>query len=175
VLDQAPHERCRQMIRTMPIPRPFDLEMFRLGLGRQRGRALRFVAAPGVGARRDLLGVWLATDRADHIFYPQDATPLGQLRVLAREIGHMVLAHEGGPAATSEIARLLLPSFDPALVLSTLGRTRYCEADEEEAEIFAVLLLDHMEVEVAAPPQPAPPPARGGAPDACRVGGQGRD
>jgi hypothetical protein len=97
-------------------------------------------------AGRELAGLWIATATEDHIFYPGDAPPLGQLYVIAREIGHMVLAHEGAPAATSEMARLLLPALDPALVVATLGKARYPAADEQEAEAFAALLLDHMEV-----------------------------
>lgn len=81
----------------------------------------------------------------DHIFYPADVGTLSQLHVIAREIGHMVLDHAGAPSATSEIARLLLPSVDPGLLLSTV-RTSYSPADEQEAETFAVLLLDYMEV-----------------------------
>lgn len=140
--------RCQEMIRTLPIPRPFDLERFRLGLACHRGRMLRFVPAPGFPAPGVVGtgGLWIATADEDHIFYPRDATPLGQLHVIAREIGHMVLTHQGGPAATSEMARLLLPSLDPGLVVGTLGRPRYTFADEQEADLFAALLLDHMEV-----------------------------
>jgi hypothetical protein len=142
VLDQ----RCREVIAALPIPRPFDLERFRLALSRQRERTLRFVPAP-----RTTQGLWIAAGDEDHIFYPRDATPLRQLHVIAREIGHMVLEHDDAPSASSEIARLLLPSLDPELVVTTLGRPRYTEADRKEADLFAVLLLDHMEVEVHAP------------------------
>jgi hypothetical protein len=126
------------VIRALPIPRPFDLEQFRVALGRRRGRSLRLTPVRGVAG-----GLWLATMYEDHIFYPDDASSLTQLHVIAREIGHMVLDHAGGPAATSEIARLLLPSVDPRLLLSTV-RTAYSAADEQEADTFAVLLLDYM-------------------------------
>jgi hypothetical protein len=147
MVSDVQERRCQQVIGTLPMPRPFDLERFRLGLAGHRGRMLRFVAAPG----RDGIGLWITTADEDHIFYPRDTTPLAQLHVIAREIGHMVLEHQGAPAATSEIARLLLPSLDPGLVVSTLGRVRYAAADEQEAEIFAALLLDHMEVEADLP------------------------
>jgi hypothetical protein len=142
--------RCQQVIETLPMPRPFDLERFRLGLARHRGRMLRLVPAPG----RDMIGLWIATADADHIFYPRDAAPLAQLNVIAREVGHMVLEHQGAPAATSEMARLLLPSLDPGLIVSTLGRAGYAAADEQEAETFAGLLLDRMEVAADLPAAP---------------------
>jgi hypothetical protein len=129
------------VIRALPIPRPFDLERFRVALSRRRGRPLRLMPVRGVAG-----GLWLPTMYEDHIFYPRDADTLSQLHTIAREIGHMVLDHAGGPAATSEIARLLLPSVDPGLLLSTV-RGAYSAADEQEAETFAVLLLDYMEVD----------------------------
>jgi hypothetical protein len=138
VLDQGVRLRCGDVIRALPIPRPFDLEKFRVALSRWRGRPLRLTPVRGVAG-----GLWLAAMYEDHIFYPDDASTLTQLHVIAREIGHMVLDHAGGPAATSEIARLLLPSVDPRLLLGTV-RTAYSAADEQEADTFAVLLLDYM-------------------------------
>lgn len=129
------------------MPRPFDLERFRLGLGCARGRALRLVAAPGTGSASGDGGLLIVTADEDYIFYPRDASPLEQLHVIAREAGHLLLGHAGAPAATSEIARLLLPAMEPGLVVSTLTQTRYPAADEEEAELFALLLLDHIEVD----------------------------
>jgi hypothetical protein len=134
-------ERCLDVVRGLPVPRPFELERFRGALGRWRGRTLRVVGA--AGGEPD--GLWIATTDADYIFYDQGAAPLRQLSIIAREIGHMVLGHEGGPASASEIARLVLPAIDPGLVLSTLGSTSYTAAEQEEAELFAVMLLDRME------------------------------
>jgi hypothetical protein len=139
VIDQGVRLRCGDVIRALPIPRPFDLEKFRSALGRRRGRPLLLTPVRGAPG-----GLWLATMYEDHIFYPGDVDTLAQLHVIAREVGHMVLDHAGAPAATSEIARLLLPSVDPRLLLTTV-RTSYSAADEQEADTFAVLLLDHME------------------------------
>jgi IrrE N-terminal-like domain len=146
VLDQRVRQRSLEVIRRLPIPRPFDLERFRIALGRRRERTLRFIPARTTARSADGPdGLWVATANADHIFYDQDATPLRQLHIIAREIGHMVLEHQGAPASVSEIARLLLPSLDPALIVATLGRTSYTLAEEQEADLFAALLLDHME------------------------------
>ena len=140
----AVRERCLEVIGDLPIPRPFDLERFRLALARQRGRALRLIPADGATD-----GLWIATATTDCIYYPQDANQLRQLHVIARELGHMLLEHHGAPAATSQIARLVLPSIDPALVISTLGGVVYSPAQQREADQFAYLLLDHMETEPA--------------------------
>ena len=147
----ARRELCLELVRALPVPRPFELERFRVALGRRRGRTLRFVAAQGGSAQAGAAGgvapdgLWIATTGADYIFYDEGAAPLRQLYIIAREIGHMVFGHEGGPASASEIARLVLPALDPGLVLSTLGRTTYTATEEDEAELFAVMLLDHME------------------------------
>ena len=140
--EMAERELCLELVRALPVPRPFELERFRVALERRRGRTLRFVAAQrGCGSD----GLWIATTGADSILYDQVAPPLRQLYIIAREIGHMVFGHQGGPASASEIARLVLPALDPDLVLSTLGRTRYTADEENEAELFAVMLLDRME------------------------------
>ena len=152
MFDRGDRGRCLAVIRTLPIPQPFDLERFRLRLGCDRGRALRLVAASGVSG-----GLWIATADEDHIFYPKDAPALDQLHVIAREIGHMVLGHAGAPAAASEIARLLLPAFEPELVVRTLVHTGYTAKDQQEAELFALLLLDHIEVEESAGAGGRPP------------------
>jgi hypothetical protein len=136
--------RCLSVIETLPLPRPFELERFRVALGRQRGRGLHFVQARGV---RD--GLWIAGDTADYLYYPADVPQLRQLQVIATELGHMLLDHEGTPTATNQMARLLLPSLDPALTISTLDRFRYTTAQRREAAAFADLLLDRMET---APP-----------------------
>jgi len=137
--------RCQSVIEALPLPRPFELEQFRAALSSRRGRGLHFV--PAAGARD---GLWIAADSADYIYFPADALPLRQLQVIATELGHMLLEHEGTPTATSQIARLLLPSLDPALVVSTLGRFRYSTAQHREAAQFAAILLDQMETDQRA-------------------------
>lgn len=133
-------ERCLNIIATLPLPRPFELEEFRRALSRQRQRALRFIPAPGA---RD--GLWIAAHTSDYIYYPAGVAPLRKLQVIVTELGHMLLEHEGTPTATNQIARLLLPSLDPALTVATLRRFRYSPAQHREAATFAALLLDHME------------------------------
>lgn len=140
VLAAEEQERCLSVIATLPLPRPFELEGFRRALSRQRRRMLRLVPAPGARG-----GLWIAADAADYLYYPADVPPLRQLQVIATELGHLLLAHEGTPTATSQIARLLLPSLDPALTVAILARGRYSPAQHREAALFAALLLDHME------------------------------
>lgn len=137
--------RYRAIIGSLPIPRPFDIDVFRAALEAQRNRRLVLTAAtlpPGC------TGLWAASRSADYIFYGRDAAPAEQLRAIGHELGHMILGHGGTQISTSEFARLLFPHLDPNKVATALALVpviaRYSATEEAEAEVFASLLLDRI-------------------------------
>jgi hypothetical protein len=150
VLDQQLRHRCQEKIKTLPIPRPFSLEQFRARLEHQRQRPLQLIPTR---TRPDCTGLWIAMADADYIFYEQDTTPLHQWHIVGHETGHMIFDHHGSPITDEEFTRLLFPSLDATLIRSVLGRSAYTDAEEQEAETFASILLDH----IKAPPPQAPP------------------
>ena len=147
MLDQPLRQRCLDMIKALPVPDPFDLEQFRVNLEHQRHRTLKLIPTQ---TKPDCSGVWIAMSDADCIFYERDTTQLHQLHIIGHESGHMIFGHRGLPISDSEFARLLFPDLPPELVSSFLARSAYTDTEEEEAETFASLLLDHI--------KPAPPP-----------------
>jgi hypothetical protein len=144
VLDRQLRSRCLELIKSLPIPRPFDLERFRENLERHRGRPLLMIPAK---TPPDCSGLWIGTRDADYILYERATTSLHQWHIVAHESGHMLLGHGGIPIADEEFARLLFPDLDPELVRSTLARSAYTDAKEREAETFATLLLHQVTVQ----------------------------
>jgi IrrE N-terminal-like domain len=137
--------RCRAIIGSLPIPRPFDVDAFRAALETQRSRRLVLTTAtlpPGC------TGLWAASRSADYIFYGHDAAPAEQLRAIGHELGHMILGHRGMQISASEFARLLFLHLDPHKVAAALALVpviaRYSETEEAEADVFASLLLDRI-------------------------------
>jgi hypothetical protein len=137
--------RCKAIIDSLPIPHPFDADVFRAALEIRRNRRLVLTAAtlpPGC------TGLWAASQSADYIFYGQDATPAEQLKAIGHEIGHMTLDHCGTQVSASEFARLLFPHLDPHKVTAALAlvsvAARYSEAEEAEAETFASVFLERI-------------------------------
>jgi hypothetical protein len=150
--DRDLRRRCQEKIKTLHIPRPFSIDQLRAELEHQRARALQFTpirTRPGTPC-----GLWIALAKADYIFYEQDTTPLHQLHIIGHETGHMLLDHHGTHITSDELIQLLLPSLDPDLIRSVLGRTTYTDAEEHEAETFASLLLKRIAPHHAEPMSP---------------------
>lgn len=134
--------RCQAAIASLAVPCPFSLEAFRTSLEGQRHRPLELAAAAMPPA---CTGLWIATERADYIFYEQDAAPDDQLKIIFHEIGHMALNHQGIPI-TSRVIALLFPHLDPCMVAAALAgavsSTVYSETEELEADTFTNLFLE---------------------------------
>lgn len=113
-------------------------------VGQERGRPLSLLAtelrpeAPS--------GMWIATDRADYIVYPADASSAERAAVICHELAHMLLGHQ--PEAridqVSQLARTVAPSLDPDVARRFLERHGYAEQVEADAERLATLLVTQL-------------------------------
>ncbi|MFE5587446.1 ParH-like protein, partial [Kitasatospora sp. NPDC056531] len=100
-------------------------------------------------------GLLVSPQEADSIVYTADTGTLHQRHILVHEIAHLMLDHAG--SAPLDPAAALLPHLSPALVRRVLGRTRYDEPQEREAELLASLILSRAaRADAAGPPGPAP-------------------
>jgi hypothetical protein len=68
-------------------------------------------------------------------------SPLHREHIALHEIGHLLAGHQG-QVGVEDIAGLLLPDLNPALVRAVLKRTCYSSEQEWEAEYFATLVLE---------------------------------
>jgi len=149
--------QCEELVSRLNMPVPFDLDEFVGMLGRERGRPIHLIAREmpaGVPS-----GLMVSMEDADYVLYERRAQSLHRTLIILHEIGHCLLPGpdgegEGGHACpthvaagqemavTLEVARSLLPTLDPQVVLRTLGRTSYGLAEERAAELFATLVLE---------------------------------
>ncbi|MFJ7906615.1 hypothetical protein [Kitasatospora sp. NPDC096204] len=133
--------RCEQRLSGLSLPDPFTVEGFRALLERERGRPIVLEPLPALGP--DLpCGLWIALPSVDVVYYEPRTSPAHRDLIKLHELGHVLCGHTG----TFELSRLsaLLPDLTPELIAGLLGagRTGYHTAEEQEAEMIALLLAD---------------------------------
>lgn len=145
--------RCRKLVDTAVLPRPFDAAVFIGELARVRGRPIELIPVP---SRADApCGLLITTARADYVMYAADTSPLHQQHILLHEAAHLVCGHHEGAAVGGDAASVLLPNLSPELIRAVLGRTVYTQPQEHEAELVASLLRLKAERDAsAAAPEP---------------------
>ena len=145
---------------TLHIPRRLSIDQLRAELELERDRALQYTP---IGTRSGgPCGLWIALAEGNDDFSKQDTAPLHELRIIGHETGHLLLGHQGTYVGGDELIRLLLPEFDSGLVPGVPGCTIYTAAEEDEAEIFASLLLERIAAVQPAPAPVAPQPGGSG-------------
>ena len=129
--------RCERRLRGVRIPRPFDLDAFCDEVAARRGRPLVRRPVPGLSDGAPC-GLWIATDRADYVFYDPGTSPLHAEHIVLHELAHILSGHT--LAGDSGAAARLFPDLDPAAVVRVLGRVAYTTEQEREAEMMASLI-----------------------------------
>ncbi|MEU4244005.1 ImmA/IrrE family metallo-endopeptidase [Actinoplanes sp. NPDC026619] len=137
-------KRCQRIVDGLGLPQPFSLELFLGQLEKRRGRRIRTLPIPPRLAPSAPCGLWIETKDIDFIFYDAGTTPFHQRFIIAHECAHLVCAdQESSMSAGSLDLRQILPHLDPSLIQRVLGRDGYTDAEEEEAEMIASLIMDH--------------------------------
>jgi hypothetical protein len=138
--------RSERRLRGIRVPRPFDLDAFCAELAAGRGRPLIRRPVPGLSADAPC-GLWIATDKADHVFYDPGTSTLHAEHIVLHELAHMICGHSGADGAFAR----LFPDLDPVTVRRVLGRVSYTCEQEREAEMVASLIRGR-----SAPPPGTP-------------------
>lgn len=129
-------KRCAARIHDLPVPIPFDTQIFVASLAGRRGRPI--VLCP-MALRGESFGAWIAELSVDVVFYEERTAPLHQRHIILHELGHILCDHEGLDG--TDLAALL-SGTDPADEgLRAPRGTRYTDAEEQEAEMIATLIL----------------------------------
>lgn len=126
-------KRAEAKLEGLDVQQPFGLENLCLRLAECRGRPVHLRA---IALRARASGAWLATDRADYVFYEKETSAFHQEHIILHEIGHMLADHKPVTIIADDVSQLLT-HLDPALVGRILTRTGYSTNDEQEAEIFS--------------------------------------
>ena len=130
------------LTRTLPIPVPWDRNVFIENLGQMRGRPIRLVPADTAALADSPCGLWLACDDEDVILHENGTTDYHIDQIVGHEIGHILLGHGRSASRTCDAAVCqALPDLDPDTVRAVLGRGDYASDQERDAEMFASLLL----------------------------------
>jgi hypothetical protein len=135
---------CGELVGGIDLPAPAEpADLYSAlckGMSRHRGRPVRYRTAsfpPGTAS-----GLWLDMAEQDLVVIEERTAPDHQLVILGHELWHMKAGHcshhvEGAAVA----ARLLSDEADlQATVLKVAARTRFDQAEENEAESFGLLL-----------------------------------
>jgi hypothetical protein len=129
--------RCEAIVRDLPLPTPFDVRTLCQTIAARRGRPIRLVA---MSTESDILGMWVATDAADMIFYERSTPAPHQDHIVLHELAHLLCDHYPTMLTGVEQAAVLVPSLDPEMLRRVLARTTYQAAEEREAELLASLI-----------------------------------
>ncbi|MEU1312682.1 toxin [Streptomyces cinnamoneus] len=111
-------------------------------LSADRNRPIRLLELP-MGAESPC-GMWLATDVADIIVVEANTSRLHRDHIIAHELAHMLCGHRDSTGPDPTGLAYLFPNLDPQRVREMLGRTSYSNAEEQEAETVASLLLERV-------------------------------
>ncbi|MFF5229112.1 hypothetical protein [Dactylosporangium sp. NPDC000521] len=151
---RALEKQVRRILAGLDVPDPFDLRAFCASVAAARGRDLHLHQLPAAGVDGTACGLWLSTDKADHVFYAASTGWLHQQHIILHEIGHILCDHvapapEPPVGATAgattgdgleDVTALLLPDLDPATVARVLRRSSYSAPQEQVAEMIATML-----------------------------------
>ncbi len=135
--------RCERRLENIPVPSPFDLDVFCAVMAAHRGRPLTLQSMPGLSPGAPC-GMWISVPTADYVFYDSGTSRLHAEHIVLHELSHMLSGHSSGiqtdPAVGSEALQRLVPDLDPATIDTMLGRASYTTAQEREAEMLASLI-----------------------------------
>lgn len=135
------------LVRTLPIPIPWDRSAFVQSVADMRGRPITLIPAETAFLADSLCGLWLARDGDDLILHERGTSDYHIDQIVCHEIGHMILGHRSGVhRETRDVLgesawRHALPDLAAESVRAVLGRKDYGNEQEREAEMFASLLM----------------------------------
>ncbi len=142
--DVALRHRCEQRLAVLQLPMPFTLAAFVEGLAEARGRPLTVVDMPSLSDAGGPSGAWIATDGADYVFVDPAAGALHRDHIVLHELAHIVFDHQAALVISRADAAALLPAISDETVTRMLGRSRYTEVEEREAELLATMLAQRL-------------------------------
>ena len=139
-----PYDRRRfdELLSTIEVPDPFDIQAFCDGIAARRGRALYLHSVQGFSGVEAPCGIWIASEAGDHIFYEAATSPLHRDHIILHEISHMLLNHTLAFDGVGPGVAGLFPDIDPDVVAGFLARAGYGSDDERDAERLASLIAN---------------------------------
>ncbi|MFI8997752.1 hypothetical protein [Streptomyces sp. NPDC053542] len=142
--------RSREFVAELDLP-PVDSVLDLVPFMENRfGRSIRLMPFTPDPADADSLdasapcGMWLATKTTDYVFYDTGISRAHAEIIVGHEFAHMLRRHRGKAPLDQNSLGGLINGIDPSTVQLVLGRTRYNEPEEFEAEMLGSLLQEHV-------------------------------
>ncbi|MFG1797036.1 hypothetical protein [Nocardia sp. NPDC049149] len=136
-------EQVHQLVRTLAVPRSWDRTTLLEQVAALVHKRIRLIPLEADTAGK--LPCGLVLERADDVVIAYDATgsEYHADHIILHEIGHLLLKHGGRqPANAMDAAvRILFPNVNPATVLRVLHRGDYDDLAEQQAELFASIIM----------------------------------
>lgn len=145
-------KRYAARIHDLPIPIPFDVQIFTATVADRRGRPI--VLQP-MALRGEPFGAWIEEPSVDVVFYEQRTTPLHQQHIILHELGHILCGHRGIDADELTPSPSLGTGRSSERLRASRGG-RYTAAEEREAEMIATLILTRVTAAQASSTDPNP-------------------
>ena len=120
-----------------PIPTYTTVDDFIAQIAEARKRHIDLRADPGLPPQK-VCGLWIEEDDQDVIHYSAHLRGVQRDNTLLHETSHILLDHRGVDADLAAQAATLLEGFTPEAVRRMLGRTRYDDDQEFEAEALGM-------------------------------------
>jgi hypothetical protein len=90
-------------------------------------------------------GLWIASERADYVFFDRAAGPVLRHQIIGHELGHILHDDPAAPARLDELTAMLLPDVDPAVPAGLRHRGAYDDVTERRAEVFGTVVVDRVD------------------------------
>ncbi|MFJ6749185.1 MULTISPECIES: hypothetical protein [unclassified Streptomyces] len=148
--------RSREFVHELDLPPADSVQDLVPFVERRLDRSIRLMPAAPDPADPDALdssapcGLWLATETTDYVFYDPSISRAHADAIIGHELAHMLKRHPGGAQLPAGNLGGLITDIDPATVQLVLGRTRYSDPDELEAEMLGSLLQEHVDLSGSA-------------------------
>lgn len=137
-------ERCEAVLQDLPIPAPFDEQIFCAVLADRRGRPIALVPlslCAGVG-HGVLYGLAISNATSDTIVYERDTSRAHQQQIIVHEACHLILGHQPMPLSPPELPSLPDNVWAGEQICHVLGRSDHAAEEEHEAKVLASLILE---------------------------------
>ncbi len=131
--------RGEARLQAIPLPTPFDVEVFSEAVAARRGRPIELRPRSHPFG---LLGLWVPRTTDDLIMFEQDTSPLHQEHIILHELSHLLCDHHPVVLVDMELAGRMLPRLGTSTVYRALRRANYSSAEDQEAEVLASLILE---------------------------------
>jgi hypothetical protein len=158
-----------QLVDQLDLPVRFDLDALIAAVERHRKRPIHCVPAADLNTG-EVCGLVVSSPSADVIFHSTSLTPWHREHTIAHELGHLMAGHTEQPAElpthlAAHIRPMLEDLYPAPLLGKMLGRASFDSTEEQQAELFAALVLavresDAVDADVAEVLQPSRSPKR---------------